>query len=77
MVGISEGEELTYIKNPSVKVKVADDGHVFYCGHKYSMTALVKELKGVSKSVQGTQWFAYKGKRLTDLRSEKEKEAMQ
>lgn len=76
MVGISEGEELTYVKNPSVKVKVADDGHVFYCGQKYSMSTLVKVLSGVSKPVQGPHWFAYKGKRLTDLRSEKEKEAM-
>lgn len=72
MVGILEGAELTYIKDPSVRVTVIDDRYVSYRGKKYSMSALAKELGGLSTPTQGTQWFSYNGKKLTDLRDEKE-----
>ena len=72
MVGIPEGAELTYVKEPSIRVVVVDDAHVRYRGEIYSLSGLAKKLNGNSKEIQGTAWFAYNGKRLTDLRDEME-----
>lgn len=72
MVDIPEGAELTYIKDQTIRVTVVDDGHVSYRGKTYSMSALAQELGGFATPTQGTQWFAYNGKKLTDLRDEKE-----
>lgn len=74
MVGIPVGSELTYIKDKTIKVTVMDDSHVAYKGQKYSMSALAKKLGGLTQPVQGTSYFAYNGKKLTDLRKEMEEE---
>ena len=72
MLGIPQGAKLTYVKDPSICVTVEDDIHVSYRGQTYSMSALARKLGGLSSATQGTQWFAYNGKKLTDLRIEKE-----
>ena len=71
-VGIPIGAELTFIHNKSIKVYVADDTHVEYNGEVWSMSKLAQVLKKRNSATQGTLHFAYKGKRLTDLRDELE-----
>ena len=71
-VGIPVGEELTFINDKKIKVKVADDTHITYKGEIWSMSRLARFLLKRQSTVQGTLHFAYKGKRLTDLRDEVE-----
>lgn len=73
MVDIPIGTELVYVKDLSVKVTVIDETHVLYKGQKWSMSKLVRELGHLSTQVQGTKYFTYNGKKLTDLRNEKER----
>ncbi len=70
--GIPVGAEIEFIDDPSIHAKVVDDRHIEYLGETTSCSALVKKLKGFDYPVQGTQWFTYNGKRLTDIRSELE-----
>ena len=71
MVGIVPGEELTFVDDDSVKVTVDDDlKHVIYNGSRISMSALAQKLLSSKYPVQGTLYFTYQGKRLTDLRAE-------
>ena len=71
-IGIPMGAELTYIHDKSVKVYVSDDTHIEYNGEVWSMSKLAQVLLKRNSPVQGTLHFAYKGKRLTDLRDELE-----
>lgn len=69
-VKIPVGAELTFIQDKTVKVYVADDIHINYEGERWSMSKLAQVLLKRKSPVQGTLHFAYKGKRLTDLREE-------
>lgn len=73
-VGIPVGVELTFIPDKTIKVYVADDSHVEYNGETWSMSKLTQVLLKRNSPVQGTLYFAYKGKRLTELREELEGE---
>ena len=66
--GIPVGAELTYVDNPSIKVKVVDDRHIQYGSETTSLSALARDLKGFDHPVQGTLWFKYNGEILNDLR---------
>ena len=72
MLNIPVGAELTYVRDRSVKVTVADDIHVFYDNSKWTLSALAKKLRNRPTGTQGTLWFEYDGKKLTDLRNEME-----
>lgn len=67
-LGIKPGEELTYIHDRSIVVKVVDDRTVDYNGEIYYLSNLAKKLLNRKSLVQGTLHFAYKGEVLTDLR---------
>ena len=67
--GIPVGAELTYVDNPSIKVKVVDDRHIQYGSETTSLSALARNLKGFDHPVQGTLWFKYQGVILADLRN--------
>ena len=71
-VGIPFGSEIVFIDDPAVKPIVVDDRHIEYLGETTSVSALAQKLKGFDHPVQGTLWFTYQGKRLVDLREEKE-----
>lgn len=66
--GIPVGAELTYVDNPSIKVKVVDDRHIQYGSETTSLSALARRLKGFDHPVQGTLWFKYQDEILADLR---------
>lgn len=74
MLSIPVGSTLIYRDDPSVSVITADDdNNVSYKGKKYSLSGLVKHLKG-SGAYQGGVYFLYKGKTLVKLREELEKD---
>lgn len=68
-VGILPGSELTFKKNPNVKVTVIDDRHIQYKNEVTSLSALARELLRFDHPVQGTLHFKYKGEILDDLRT--------
>ena len=68
--GIPVGAKITYIRDSSIIATVVDDRHIEYNGVTTSMSALAHELLGSKWQVQGTAYFAYKGKKLTDIREE-------
>jgi hypothetical protein len=71
MINIKAGEELIFTEDDSIRVVVADDlKHIIYNGSKMSMSTLVRKLLSSKYNVQGTLYFTYKGKRLTDIRAE-------
>lgn len=69
-VGIPFGSEIVFIDDPTVKPTVVDDRHIEYNGETTSVSALAQKLKGFDHPVQGTLWFTYGGKKLSDLREE-------
>ena len=69
-VGIPFGSEIVFIDDPTVKPTVVDDRHIEYNGETTSVSALAQKLKGFVHPVQGTLWFTYGGKKLSDLREE-------
>ena len=71
--GIPTGSGLVYIDDPEIKVTVVDDRHVLYKGQETSLSRLARDLKKFDHPVQGTLWFTYQGKKLTDIRDEVEK----
>ncbi len=67
------GSEIEFVENTSVKPIVVDDRHIEYDGETTSLSALAQKLKGFDHPVQGTLWFTYNNKRLSDIRDEVEK----
>lgn len=71
-VGIEVGEEIAFLHDPNIKVKVFDDRHVSYEGKQWRLSPLANYLMGTDRPIQGPVKFTYKGKLLTDLRKERE-----
>lgn len=76
IVGIKEGEEVIFIPTGQ-KVKVVGEDTVELNGEIKKLTPMAKklmpaDLRTPSESYQGPKFFAYKGKKLTDLRAESE-----
>ena len=74
MLGIEIGEELVFSRDSNIKCTVISDRRVKYQEKEYALSALAQELLGFTYGVQGPLYWTYKGKLLTDLREEKEKE---
>ena len=68
--GIPVGAKITFINDCSAVATVVDDRHIEYQGVTTSMSALARELGGYNGPVQGTAFFTYKGKKLTDIRKD-------
>lgn len=74
--GIPVGSKIAFINDSSVVATVVDDRHIEYKGLTTSMSALAQELLGSKWQVQGTAYFTFKGKKLTDIRNLAEKKMM-
>ena len=66
------GATIAYVNDPTITATVVDDRHILFRGQTTSMTAVATELLGYKFQVQGTAYFTYKGKKLTDIRTEME-----
>ena len=72
MLDIPVNSELVFVDDTTKKWITKDDKHtVTYNGKPYSLSKLAEELKGRGP-LQGTAYFTYNGKLLTDIRKEKE-----
>ena len=67
---IPPGSEIEFIEDAAIRAVVVDDRHIEYNGETTSVSALAQKLKGFQHPVQGTLWFTYQGKKLTDIRAE-------
>lgn len=76
MIGLNVGD--TVIFDPlNLSVRVASDDKIEYDGRLYSLSAftanfLPEEMQTASGTYQGPKYFSYQGKKLSDLRNEKE-----
>lgn len=62
------GSEIAFVEDEKIKAIVVDDRHIEYNGETTSVSALAQKLKGFDHPVQGTLWFTYKSKKLSDIR---------
>ena len=67
--GIPVGAELTFVDDATVRVVVESDKKVLYKGELTSLSAVAGKLKGV-KAIQGSSYFTYNGKLITDIAEE-------
>lgn len=70
LMGIAEDEELTYDFDPSVTVKVVSNKKVSYNGEEMSLTAVTKQIMGVTRELQPTTYWSYRGRNLKDIYEE-------
>ena len=68
-IGISLGTVLTFIPDDRTCV-VVGDRHVEYEGERYSLSGLAQMLMQYPRSVRGSIYFTYEGKRLSDIYDE-------
>lgn len=74
MVGLRPGDEVVFIRDPSVVATVVDDRHIEYEGVTSSLSALAEQLLDRS-SVQGTLHFKYGNESLVEMRERIENES--
>ena len=65
---IPMGAKLVYTEDPSIVVTVVSERKVQYGDEITSLSAIVEGIKG--GSIQGTQYFTYKGKIVADIAEE-------
>jgi hypothetical protein len=76
MIGLNVGDTVTF--DPlNLSVRVASDDKIEYDRRLYSLSAftanfLPEEMQTASGAYQGPKYFSYQGKKLSDLRNEKE-----
>ena len=68
-IGITPGTILTYTDGDATCV-VVNDKQVEYQGALYSLSGLAQELMSYPRSVRGSQYFTYQGKRLSEMYDE-------
>ena len=68
-VGIELGTTLNYI-NGDQTCLVVGDRHVEYEGERYSLSALAQMLMEYPRSVRGSAYFTYQGKKISEIYDE-------
>lgn len=69
-MGINTGAKLTFVKDSSVQVTVSGDKKVSYNGEEFSLTAVTKNLLGITYALQPTAYWEYEGNNLRDIYDE-------
>ncbi len=69
-MGMKKGDTLTFTKEPTTEVTIADEKKVIYQGEIYSLTAITKKLLNISHPIQPTGYWTYEGKNLRDIYDE-------
>lgn len=70
--GIPVGAEIVFVEDESIRPRVVDGRHIEYDGKVTSVSRLAQDLKGFDHPVQGTLWFKFGGRLLTDIRDDVE-----
>lgn len=74
--GIPAGAKITLVGHPDVVATVKDDRQIEYQGRACSLSSLAQELLHTSYPLQGPVHWTYEGKRLRDLRREREAQGL-
>ncbi|MGL4389233.1 MAG: hypothetical protein ACRCTJ_07570 [Brevinema sp.] len=72
MIGLKEGDELTFSRDENIKCVINSDNTVEYQGETYSLSKLAQKLLNSTYGVQGPAYWIYQGKLLTEIRRELE-----
>ena len=67
--GIQIGDTIEYGYDSSITAKVVDNKHVEYEGEVYSLSSLIKKIKGTTTDLAGPRYFKFNGKWLNDIRT--------
>lgn len=70
--GIPVGAEIELVGYPDVVATVKDDRQIEYQGKISSLSAIAQEILKTSYPLQGPVYWTYRGKKLKDIRSERE-----
>lgn len=68
MVDIPYGSELTFVNDPSLKIKVIDNKTVELNGEQLSLSAAAKKILNVNYKVAGPRYFEFEGESLNERR---------
>jgi len=66
-MGIPINSVLTYIKDPTIQVIVSGDKKIMYNGEELSLTAMTKKILNITRPIQPTPHWEYKGRNLRDI----------
>ena len=71
-IGVPKGAVLIYVGDPSIQCTVVDTTKniVEYKGKEFTLSGLIRYLKGNNHTYRGSLYLMYNGKRLTDIREE-------
>ena len=74
--GITAGSEVVLIDRPDVVAVVKDDRQVEYESQFYSLSALARKILQTSYPLQGPVYWTYQGRKLQEIREERESEGL-
>lgn len=69
-MGITIGSKLLFTKDLTVEVVISGDKRVTYQGEEKSLTAVTKQLLGITHALQPTAYWTFEGKNLRDIYDE-------
>lgn len=69
-MGIEIGSKLQFVKDPTVEVTISGDKRVIYDNEDVSLTAVTKQLLGITHALQPTSYWTYDGRNLRDIYDE-------
>lgn len=69
-MGIEIGSTLQFIKDPAIEVIVSGDKRVTYESEEQSLTAVTKQLLGITHVLQPTAYWIFESKNLRDVYDE-------
>lgn len=70
--GIEIGAEIVLVGRPDIVAVVKDDRQIEYEAQIYSLSSLAQKILQTSYSLQGPVHWTYQGKKLRDIRRERE-----
>ncbi|WP_071145651.1 GIY-YIG nuclease family protein [Bacteroides ihuae] len=69
-MGIEMGSKLSFVKDPTTEITISGDKRVTYQGEEMSLTAVTKQLLGITHALQPTAYWTFDGKNLRDIYDE-------
>ncbi len=69
-MGIEIGSKLSFVKVPTIEVTISGEKRITYQGKEMSLTAVTKQLLGITHALQPTAYWTFDGKNLRDIYDE-------
>ena len=74
--GIETGAEIVLVGRSDIVATVSDDRQIEYEGQTYSLSSLAQKILQTSYPLQGPVHWTYQGKKLRDIREEREAQGL-